>query len=83
MLPSVPGITGVTGGATVLKEADFYIHQLYPINFFGSTVYITTTHIYHRHGSTHDIHSCRKALLYEGGARAQDDYIFNSYRDRR
>ena len=45
MLPSVPGITGVTGGATVLKEADFYIHQLYPINFFGSTVYITTTHI--------------------------------------
>ena len=24
---------------------DFYIHQLYPINFFGHTVYITTTHI--------------------------------------
>ena len=27
------------------KEADFYIHELYPVNFFGNTVYITTTHV--------------------------------------
>ncbi len=25
--------------------ADFYIHELFPINFFGSTVHITTTHV--------------------------------------
>lgn len=29
----------------VNREADFYIHELYPINFFGTTVYITTTHV--------------------------------------
>ncbi|MBR3834117.1 MAG: F0F1 ATP synthase subunit A [Lachnospiraceae bacterium] len=29
----------------VRPEVDFYIHQLYPINFFGTTVYITTTHV--------------------------------------
>ncbi|MGN0150864.1 MAG: F0F1 ATP synthase subunit A [Wujia sp.] len=29
----------------VNHDADFYIHELYPINFFGTTVYITTTHV--------------------------------------
>ncbi len=29
----------------VSMDADFYIHELYPINFFGHTVYITTTHV--------------------------------------
>lgn len=27
------------------NEPDFYIKELYPINFFGTTVYITTTHV--------------------------------------
>ncbi len=31
--------------APILYDADFYIHELYPINFFGTTVYITTTHV--------------------------------------
>lgn len=37
-----------TGFNMISREAespDFYIHELYPIDFFGSTVYITTTHI--------------------------------------
>ena len=29
----------------VSRDVDFYIHELYPINFFGTTVYITTTHV--------------------------------------
>lgn len=45
MLPSIPGMTGGMGGATITRDADFYIHELFPINFFGSTVYITTTHV--------------------------------------
>lgn len=37
---------GVALGLDVIKrEPDFYIHELYPIDFFGTTVYITTTHI--------------------------------------
>lgn len=37
---------GVALGLDVInRELDFYIHELYPINFFGTTVYITTTHI--------------------------------------
>lgn len=37
---------GVALGLDVIKnEPDFYIHELYPINFFGTTVYITTTHV--------------------------------------
>ena len=31
--------------APTLREADFYIHELYPVEFFGSTVHITTTHV--------------------------------------
>ena len=27
------------------EGADFYIHELYPVNFFGTTVHITTTHV--------------------------------------
>ena len=27
------------------KQPDFYIKELFPINFFGNTVYITTTHV--------------------------------------
>lgn len=27
------------------EDVDFYIHELYPVNFFGSRVYITTTHV--------------------------------------
>lgn len=30
---------------THLNEADFYIKELFPINFFGQTVHITTTHV--------------------------------------
>lgn len=38
--------TGLAGQVVpVLRDADFYIHELYPINFFGNTVYITTTHV--------------------------------------
>ena len=33
------------GIVPVHNEADFFIHELVPINFFGSTVYITTTHV--------------------------------------
>ncbi|MDD6402381.1 MAG: F0F1 ATP synthase subunit A [Lachnospiraceae bacterium] len=33
------------GNDLVMREADFYVHELYPINFFGTTVYITTTHV--------------------------------------
>ncbi len=29
----------------IYLEPDFYIHELYPIEFFGTQVYITTTHI--------------------------------------
>ena len=38
---------GVAMGFDVIKydSPDFYIHELYPIDFFGTTVYITTTHI--------------------------------------
>ncbi|MBE5943473.1 MAG: F0F1 ATP synthase subunit A [Lachnospiraceae bacterium] len=38
---------GVATGFNVIlrDDPDFYIHQLYPIDFFGTTVYITTTHI--------------------------------------
>ena len=37
-----------TGFNMISREAespDFYIHELYPVDFFGTTVYITTTHI--------------------------------------
>ena len=27
------------------QGADFYVHELYPIDFFGTTVHITTTHV--------------------------------------
>ena len=27
------------------EGVDFYIHELYPVHFFGTTVYITTTHV--------------------------------------
>ena len=30
---------------TTLREADFYVHEFGSIDFFGSTVHITTTHI--------------------------------------
>lgn len=33
------------GGVPVLREADFYIHEYVPVNFFGETVHLTTTHI--------------------------------------
>ena len=37
---------GVAIGVDMInREADFYIKELYPINFFGTTVYITTTHV--------------------------------------
>lgn len=38
---------GVAMGFSVINnnDPDFYIHELYPIDFFGTTVYITTTHI--------------------------------------
>ena len=45
MLSSIPGIAGQGEPVTIVKEADFYIHQLHPVNFFGNTVYITTTHV--------------------------------------
>ena len=37
-----------TGVSVILAESsspDFYIHKLAPINLFGTTVYITTTHV--------------------------------------
>lgn len=37
---------GVAMGFDFVKpEVDFYVHELYPLNFFGTTVYITTTHV--------------------------------------
>lgn len=45
MLSQVTGVVGHVGAAEIHKEADFYIHKLYPVNFFGNTVYITTTHV--------------------------------------
>ena len=37
---------GVAIGVDMIKpEADFFINMLYPIDFFGTTVYITTTHV--------------------------------------
>lgn len=41
-------LTSVGGMRTVLsgeKTVDFFIHELIPYNFFGQTVYITTTHV--------------------------------------
>lgn len=41
-------LTGIGGMRTVLsgeKTVDFFIHELIPYNFFGQTVYITTTHV--------------------------------------
>lgn len=40
--------SGVPGQIIMKEESggpDFYIHQLFPIDFFGNTVYITSTHI--------------------------------------
>ncbi len=34
-----------TGISVISREPDFYIHELKPLNFFGQTVYITTTHV--------------------------------------
>ena len=45
MLSLATGMTGHIGAAEITRDADFYIHQLYPVNFFGNTVYITTTHV--------------------------------------
>ena len=36
---------GMPAKAPMLLEADFYIHELHPVNFFGNTVHITTTHV--------------------------------------
>ena len=36
----VPAVAPVT-----VQEADFYIHEFFEVDFFGSTVHITTTHI--------------------------------------
>lgn len=36
---------GVIGLEVVKREPDFYIHELFPLDFFGTTVYITTTHV--------------------------------------
>lgn len=33
------------GIGRINPEADFFIKELYPVNFFGTTVYITTTHV--------------------------------------
>lgn len=41
-------LTGIGGMRAVLsgeKAVDFFIHELIPYNFFGQTVYITTTHV--------------------------------------
>ncbi len=49
MAANAPGLlTGIGGMQVVLsgeKTVDFFIHELVPINFFGQTVYITTTHV--------------------------------------
>lgn len=34
-----------TGTGLVNNDLDFFIHELYPVDFFGHTVYITTTHV--------------------------------------
>lgn len=34
-----------TGINVISNEPDFYVHELYPLDFFGQTVYITTTHV--------------------------------------
>lgn len=41
-------LTGIGGMRVILsgeKTVDFFIHELVPYNFFGQTVYITTTHV--------------------------------------
>jgi F-type H+-transporting ATPase subunit a len=39
-------MSGMANGVSVISnEPDFYIHELYPLDFFGNTVYITTTHV--------------------------------------
>ena len=40
-------LCGVGGVRTVLSggDVDFFIHELVPYNFFGQTVYLTTTHV--------------------------------------
>lgn len=39
-------VDGFAMGTQIVKpEVDFYVHELYGIDFFGNTVYITTTHI--------------------------------------
>ena len=40
-------VNGVATGFDKINydSPDFYIHELYPLDFFGTTVYITTTHI--------------------------------------
>lgn len=38
--------SGLALGVDVIsREPDFYIKELYPLDFFGNTVYITTTHV--------------------------------------
>ena len=37
--------TGIQVISNSSEDVDFYIHELYPIHFFGTTVYITTTHV--------------------------------------
>lgn len=37
--------TVATGTNLVQRDLDFFIHELYPVSFFGHTVYITTTHV--------------------------------------
>lgn len=39
------GIGGMQAVLTEEKSVDFFIHELLPYNFFGQTVYITTTHV--------------------------------------
>ncbi len=42
-------MSGMATGVQVMlcesESPDFYIHKLAPLNFFGTTVYITTTHV--------------------------------------
>ncbi|MBQ8983376.1 MAG: hypothetical protein IJ079_07280, partial [Lachnospiraceae bacterium] len=40
-------LSGVGGMRAVLSGdgVDFFIHELVPYNFFGHTVYLTTTHV--------------------------------------
>lgn len=39
------GLAIGVGRIPIRNEADFFIHELVPVKFFGSTVYITTTHV--------------------------------------